>query len=321
VPAALRIASRHWLWILAGMGLVALVLVVNPFQLAKVFQQIDLRLLIVMIPTTLGIFVMRGVSWWFALRRIGIRIGAPRAVAVVFASKPMVFLPAGDLGRVAVLEASGATGAHDVGEVTATVAFQEMGFLMLISLPLVVALAIEPRLTPLVLFLAALLAFILTLVVWEPAYRRAVALVERIGFLRRFDRELRHIRPAFLKLFDARTILGVLGFSLIGVGLTFLLFQLALRAVGASNVGPMQAAFGYAVAYLVSGLTFTPVGLGAYEGIITAFMATQGVAPAQGAAAALLYRGFNEVFVAVVGIGVLFLMRRRFGAPSKLVRL
>jgi uncharacterized membrane protein YbhN (UPF0104 family) len=297
---------RNWLWGLAIAGLVALVVVVNPVQLAKVFSQVNFSLLVLMAPTTVAIFIVRSIAWWFALRRIGIRIPPQQAVKVVFAAKPMVFLPAGDLGRVAVLEVTGATGAHDVGEVTATVAFQEIGFLILMGLPLIPALLIEPALAPLLAGLVLLMTGILVLLLWGRAHARALALVERIGFLRRFDRELRHLRPAFRKLFDVRTILGVLGFNAIGVFLTFLLFELALHAVGANHVGLLQAIFSYAVAYLVSGLAFTPVGLGAYEGIITAFLLLQGVPPSQGAAAALLYRGFNEVFMAAIGIGFLF---------------
>lgn len=65
---------------------------------------------------------------------------------------------------------------------------------------------------------------------------------------------------------------------------------------GVENVGFARAASIYAVAYLMSGVT-TPVGLGAYEGILTGFMALQGVSPSSAAPAAILYRGFNEVFV------------------------
>jgi uncharacterized membrane protein YbhN (UPF0104 family) len=307
---------ENWLWGLALAGLAVLVVVVNPSELARVFRQVDVRVLLLMIPATLGISIVRGIGWWFTLRRIGLRISIPRAIVVVLATKPMVFLPAGDLGRVAVLEATGGTQVHDVGEVTATVAFQEIGFLLLIGAPLVPALALEPALTPLVVFLAGLLSTIMAVLLWEPAYVRAVALLERIRFLRRFDRELRHIRPAFLKLFDLKTTMGVLIFDALGVALTFLLFKLALNAVGATNVGLLQATFSYAVAYVVSGLTFTPVGLGAYEGIITAFLVLQGVPPSEGAAAALLYRGLNDVFMALVGVGFLYGLRRSVNVAS-----
>lgn len=306
---ALRILRENWLWLVAAGGLAALVIAVNPGRLGHVFREVDVRVLLLMVPTTIGIFVVRGVGWWFTLRRIGICLSVWRAIAVVFASKPLVFLPAGDLGRVAVLESTGAQG-HDAGEVASTVAFQEMVFLALMAVPLIPAMVVEPPLIPVLLLLIGLCALILVLLLWSPAYERAIALVERIPFLRRFDGELRHIRPAFVRLFELRTVVGVVVFDAIGVALTFFLFELALHAVGVVNVGLLQATFIYSVAYLLSGLTFTPVGIGAYEGIITGFMVLQGVAPSEGAAAALLYRGFNDVFMALLGLVVLVFLRR-----------
>jgi uncharacterized membrane protein YbhN (UPF0104 family) len=320
---AFAVLLGNWLWGLAIAGLAARVVAVNPVMLGQVFRQVDRRIVVLMVPTTLAIFIVRGIGWWFALRRIGIEISVARAVVILFAGKPMVFLPAGDLGRVAVLEATGATRGHNVGEVAATVAFQELGFLALLGVPLIPAVVVQPALAPLLLFLVLLLGIILAVLLWEPAYLRAVALVERIPFLRRFDRELRHIRPAFLKLFEARTILGVLISDALGVAVTFFLFELALNAVGATGVGLLQASFSYAVAYVVSGLAFTPVGLGAYEGIITGFMVLQGVPPWQGAAAALLYRGFNDVFMGLVGLAFLFSLRKatsRNGVTERYVR-
>lgn len=309
-----ELLTRNWIWLLAAAGLVALVVVVNPVRLGHVFRRVDTGIVLLMIPTTFAIYVVRGVGWWFALHRIGIKIGIARAIVVVLAAKPMVFLPAGDLGRVAVLEVAGVRG-QDAGAVASTIAFQEMVFLALMGVPLVPALLVEPQLAPLVAFLVILLGAILVLIVWEPAYRRAVAVIEQIPFLRRFDRELHHMRPAFLRLFHPRTMGGVAVFDALGVALTFLLFELALHAVGVRNVGLLQATFIYAVAYVVSGLALTPVGLGAYEGIITGFMVLQGVAPSEGAAAALLYRGFYDAFIALVGIGFLFGLRRSAGWP------
>jgi uncharacterized membrane protein YbhN (UPF0104 family) len=311
----LRILRKNWLWILAAAGLAALVVAVNPGRLGHVFRDVDKGVVALMVPTTLCIFVVRGIGWWFTLHRIGIRLPVVRVVAVVFASKPMVFLPAGDLGRVAVLESTGAQG-HDAGEVASTVAFQEMVFLGLMAIPLIPALIVEPPLIPILVLLVVLLGAVLVLLLWPPAYERAISLIEHFPFLRRFDRELHHIRPAFIRLFEARTLAGVVVFDAIGVALTFFLFELALHAVGVENVGILQATFVYAVAYLVSGLTFTPVGIGAYEGIITGFMVLQGVAPSEGAAAALLYRGFNDVFMAGVGL-VALLVLRRIAGPAR----
>ena len=179
-------------------------------------------------------------------------------------------------------------------------------------MPRLVGLAILPvvaqyqRLGPLAAALVALQALIFMILLWEPAYRRAVALVRRTRLLRRFERGLQNLRPASLRL-TARTVAGIVVPGAIALALTFLLFELVLDAVGVESIGFDRAASIYAVAYLVSALTTTPVGMGAYDGILTGFMALQGVSPSAGAAAAILYRGFNEVFMA--GFGLFFLMR------------
>lgn len=306
----------NWIWGLAVAGLTALVLAVNPEKLGHVMGQVRISLLLLMAPVTVAILVLRGIGWWFALRRIGVDIPILRAVVVVIAAKPMVFLPAGDLGRVAVLEEVEPHG-RSGGEVAATIAFQEIGFLLLMLVPLVPAVFVQPALAPLLLFLIVLYGGIVTVLGWEPAYVRAVALVELIPFLRRFDADLRRIRGAFLRLFHRRTLLGVGAFDALGAALTFVLFELALHAVGVDTVGLLQATVIYGVAYVVSGLTMTPVGFGAYEGIITGFMVLQGVPPSEGAAAALLYRGFNDVLMAILGLAVLLALRRH-GEPQAL---
>jgi uncharacterized protein (TIRG00374 family) len=310
---AAAFARANWVWGLAVAGLTALVLAVNPEKLGHVMGQVRVSLLLIMAPVTVAVLVLRGIGWWFALRRIGVNMPVMRAVAVVIASKPMVFLPAGDLGRVAVLDEVEPHG-RGAGEVAATIAFQEIGFLLLMLVPLVPAVFLKPALLPLLLFLVLLYGGIVTVLIWEPAYERAVSLVELVPMLRRFDTDLRRIRGAFLRLLSRRTLLGVGVFDALGVALTFVLFELALHAVGVDTVGLLQATVIYAVAYVVSGLTMTPVGFGAYEGIITGFMVLQGVPPSEGAAAALLYRGFNDVLMAILGVAVLLALRRR-GEP------
>jgi uncharacterized protein (TIRG00374 family) len=144
-------------------------------------------------------------------------------------------------------------------------------------------------------------------------------MVERIRFLRRFDRELRDIRPAFVKLFQPRIGLTIVLINAVAVALAFALFLLALHAVGVNNVGFAKAAFIYALGHILAALTFLPGGVGAYEGILTAFMALQGVPPSTGAAAAILYRGFNDIFMALIGLGAGWWLKRRW-PPSKAAR-
>lgn len=303
------LARRLWLPALALVAVTGLVIAVNPAELGGVLRRSRPLPLVLMAPTTVGVYVLRGLGWWVALRQIGVDISPPRAVQVILASKPLVFLPAGDLGRVAILELT-VSKDRDVGEVSATVAYQELLFLLLMGLVTIPICFQQPAVTPVVVGLAVLAGGIFWVLFWEPAYDRAVGLIVHIGVLRRFDRELRHIRPSFLALFTSRTLAGVLCFNAAALALAFLDFELALAAVGVEGVTYVQAAFIYALAYVLSGLAFTPAGLGAYEAILTGFMALEGVRPSVGAAAAILYRGYNDLFMAALGSGFLLHLRQ-----------
>lgn len=55
-------------------------------------------------------------------------------------------------------------------------------------------------------------------------------------------------------------------------------------------------------AQMLAGFTMVPAGLGSYEALLTGLLAVVGVAPAAAAAAALLYRGFSDRLMAVLGL-------------------
>jgi uncharacterized membrane protein YbhN (UPF0104 family) len=164
--------------------------------------------------------------------------------------------------------------------------------------------------------------------VWKPAYNRAIRTVERVRLLRRFDSQLRSIRPAFLELLHARVIVLVVMCNAAAVGLSFFLFYLSLHAIGQSQISMINAAFVLALSHILSGLSLIPGGVGPFEGLVTVLLITSGVPPASGAAAGLLYRGFNDILMAGVGAVFLVLIRRgrireqppRLPAPKRSAR-
>ena len=103
---------------------------------------------------------------------------------------------------------------------------------------------------------------------------------------------------------------GVLFFNTVSVALMYVLFYLALQAVGVTSLSFPQAAFVYGFAHLLSGLSFLPSGMGSQEAIVTGLLATHGVPASTGAAASLLYRGFNDGLMAVVGAASGILVRQ-----------
>lgn len=90
-----------------------------------------------------------------------------------------------------------------------------------------------------------------------------------------------------------------------------LLLYFAIHAVGASTVPLPAVAFALAMANLTAGLSLVPIGLGVFEGTITLLLVAAGVVPGEAAAAALLYRAFNDGFMAGLGAIVALGSRRR----------
>src|SRR3984893_17012573 len=112
--------------------------------------------------------------------------------------------------------------------------------------------------------------------------------------------------PLGVLLLPQVAIFGILLWPALAIGL----FWLALRAVHASGLGLQQVAFTYALGQVSAGLTVLPAALGAYEGMMTGLIAVQGGAPAAAALAALLYRAFNDVLMAVIGLALSGLSER-----------
>jgi uncharacterized membrane protein YbhN (UPF0104 family) len=311
---ALRQLRRYWAELFAAAGLVALIVGVNPLQLGRVFGHIDWRVAMLMVPVVLTLYVFRGWAWWVALRAIGEPIGFVQTQLIEFAGQVMIILPLGDLSRVAMVRAG--SNEQGAGAITATVALQEIAYMLLVSLGTLPRLAQHPNVA--LLMLATTLAFssVFVILLWEPAYERAVRVVEHVKYLRRFDRQLHEIRPAFLRLCRWRTLVPIVMLQATAAALSFLLFYLALLAIGLGSVSYITAVFALGVSYTFAAVSFLPLGIGAFEGLLTVVLITLGIPAAAGAASGLLYRGYNDVLMALVGGPSLLYVRARQRAGS-----
>lgn len=308
LKAPLRLLRRFWAEAFALVGLIALIVGVNPLQLGHVFSRIQWHEALLMIPVTFGIYLCRGTAWWIALRGVGEHISFRHTQLIEVAGQVMIFLPMGDLTRVAMVRATDRE--RGVGAITASVALQELTYMLLMSfgaLPQIVQ-----RHNVALLMMAMMLGFIGVFVVllWKPAYERAIRLVEHVRLLRRFDKQLHEIRPAFVRLCRWRVLVPVLAFQALAALLSFLLFYLALLAIGL-KVSYITAVFVLGVSYTFAAISFLPMGIGAFEGLLTVIMLTFGIPAASGAAAGLLYRGYNDVLMAAVGAPCLVYVRLR----------
>jgi len=308
IRAGLRVLRRFWAELLAAVGLVSLIIAVDPPRLGHVFSQIQWSVALLMVPVALAIYAFHAIAWWFALRSVGEHIRLRDTQLIELAGQVMVFLPLGDLTRVAMVRSTD----HDegVGAITATVALQELVYMFLMTLGALPHIVQRPNVALLMLAMILGFAGVFVILLWEPAYRWALRVVETVPFFRRFDEQLHEIRPAFLRVFRIRTLAPVLLFQAASALLTFLLFDLALDAIGV-HVSYIAAVFVLGVSYTFAAITFLPLGIGAFEGLLTVIMLTYGIPAAAGAGAALLFRGYNDVLMALLGVPCFLHVRRQ----------
>jgi len=305
----LHLLRRFWAEALAVASLVALVVGVNPFQLGHVFGHIQWHIALLMVPVVLVLYVCRGAAWWFALRGIGEHISFVHTQLIELAGQVMIILPMGDLSRVAMARSAHKKGG--VGAITATVALQEILYMLLVSVGALPRLSQHPGIAMLMLATTITFSSVFVVLLWKPAYDRAIRLVEHVRFLKRFDTQLHEIRPAFVQLCHWRTLLPIIALQAIAALFSFLLFYLALLAIGVNHVSYIVAVFALGVSYTFGAVSFLPLGIGAFEGLLTVILLTLGIPAAQGAAAALLYRGYNDVLMAMIGAPCLLYVRAR----------
>lgn len=297
---ALRFAREHWVVLLAIVSLCGLVIAVNPFRIAALFAGVDRRDLVLMAPCVVGIYFFKSFGWWVALRRVGVRIGPGRTLYVMFVGRTLIFLPTGDLARIALLRETGAEGAN-AGEVAATIAFQELLYMGLVGLAVLPRIGDHPQLIALVAAMAAAHLGIFVILLWSRGYDWAVSLVHRVRLLRRFDTPLRSLHPAFTRLTTPGVVIQVLFWNALAVMCLLLLFNFAVAAVAGPRLTLAETAFAYSLGHILGGLSFIPSGMGAMEAIVAGLMVTQGLPFDKGVAAVILFRAYNDLLSALLG--------------------
>ncbi len=308
----MRLLRDQWLGVAALVAVAGLVLAVDPRKLVGVLSGVDPRVLLAMAPCVILVYVLRALAWQGLLARAGIRATTRAAIAATFAGQALIFLPGGDLARAGLLEHDPADG-RSTADLMGTLVFDNVLYAALVTIAMAPVLLVLPQLTGVVAAAAAVEVAAILFFAWPQGYAWAVSLVTRLPGLRRYVEGFHVIGPTFRLLLHPATVLRAAVFDGAAVLTSLFLFELALHAVRVTHLSLAKAAFAFAAGHILSGATLLPAGLGAYEAILTGFLATQGIAPPTGAAAALLYRGFNDVLMALVGLFVGVAIRRRTG--------
>lgn len=304
-----HLVRRYWAELFAAISLLALIVGVNPLQLGHVFGRLDWRIALLMVPVVFALYLCRGMAWLVALRAVGEHVGFVQTQVIELAGQVMIVLPMGDLARVAMVRNTDRE--RGVGTLTATVAIQELLFMLFVSFGALPRLAEHPGVA--LIMILTMLGFLSVFVIllWEAAYERAVRLVEHVKVLRRFDKQLHEIRPAFVRLCMPRNLIPIAFFQAVAALLSFLLFFLAMRSIGLTSISYVDAVFVLGVSYTFAAISFLPLGIGAFEGLLTVILLTLGIPPAVGAATGLIYRGYNDVLMALIGLPALLYVRAR----------
>jgi uncharacterized membrane protein YbhN (UPF0104 family) len=302
---------EHWVVALAVVSLLLLVLFVNPMRIVGLVVSADRRDLVLMAPCLVAVYVFKGIGWWVTLRRVGSRASLTRSIYVMFAGRTLIFLPTGDLARIALLKERGDKGANS-GEIAGTIAFQELVYTGLVGLGVLPRIADHPELILLVAAMALAHAGIFAILLWKRVYDWAVGVVERVRLFRRFDEQLRSLRPAFVRMTTPSVVLQVVFWNALAVLVLMVMFNLAIHAVGA-KVGFGQTTFAYGLGHILGGLSLLPSGIAAMEAIVAGLLVTQGVPFYAGVAGVILFRAYNDALSALIG-ALVMLVGRRLGA-------
>lgn len=307
---------RHWLVIVGGSSLVGVVIAVDPSKLGSSLERANPLPLALMFPVVVSEYAVRGLGWHVLLRHLQVPVRRFDAIRAEIAGQSLIFLPAGDLGRVMLVRQT-VPRASDAGGIAASIVVDELLFMTILGLAAIPAAIRHPELIGAAVALVGLFCCTVGVLLWRRAFERALGGLDRFKVMRRHETTIRSLRTGVLQLARPGPLLRSAGWNALGAGLGFLLFELAMRTVGITGVSPAEAALMYAAGHLLAAASMLPGGLGSYEGIVTGFMVLEGVPAYTGAAAALLYRGFSDLFMAGLGLAVGAGLRRSAGHPSQ----
>ena len=306
----LRGLRENWIVAVGLVAVAALVIAVDPAKLGHDLANADGLFVVLMFPTVLALYLLHGLAWWIALRGISAPVGIRQAFSITYISQAFAFLPGGDLWRVPIIRSHHGEGL-DAGRIAATVIFDDLVYFFVLTFVMVPAVVQRPILAfPLSIALLPQLT-IFGILLWPRLYAFLAERVGEIPFLRRFEPQLKLLGPAFRELMTPHTLVPIVIVDAGCAALATCLFALAVTAVHATGFSLQQIAFTYASGQVLAGLTSVPAALGLYEGMMTGFMAVQGVAPAVAAAASFIYRAMNDLLMALIGLVVALLFERK----------
>jgi glycosyltransferase 2 family protein len=300
--------------VLGLVGIGALLLAVGPAQLWAALARFPLAAGPAVVLLLAGTYAAQGWRWHYLLRDAGVRLSLRDSELLNVAGQVVTaVIPIGDLTRAAF--ASQAARA-DFGEAAATVTVQELSYtvlLVLVATPGIVALGAGPL--PAIVVLAGVAAVVALLVV-QPIFDAADALVGRLPLLRRVQPQVEELQRSTAALLRRPRTLAGASVDLARALAAVTAFWLIADQLEPGRLSWTAAAFVLTFSYVGGAVSMVPGGVGANEASMVGLLAWSGMSPGPAAAAAILQRAFVTGLAVVLGMVAYSVARDRLGLGS-----
>lgn len=289
-------------------AVIALVLAVNPTQLASAIRHFRVGFIPAVLLLSVSYYLLQGVRWYFLLRDDGVDISMRDTVLLNVAGQSAALLPLGELTRALLV----AEAAHaPLGSVVATVTIQELTYtLILIAAAVPGALEHHAATWPVVGALVATAAVFVILTV-APVFAGVRSVVARTPLLSRMLHDIDRLQRDTVVLLRRPSTWTLSVISVLDALIAITLFWLVVHALAPGVVSWRAAAFVYAVSHVAGAVSLIPGGLGAYEASVAGLLVAAGADLDVAAAAAILHRCADKGINTLTGIGAYVIARRR----------
>jgi len=299
---------RTWLIVLALLGVVAylaLKVFSNPEELSQSFAGFEWRLLPLVLLLSFLNYIIRFLRWDFYCRKLALKVRRRQNIAIFGAGLVATITPgkAGELVKSFLLKENLGTAVSRSAPMILVERVLDFISLLLLSVAaMLICSLLKSQVATNNLYLIGASIFLVLLIV---GLIIATILVKRNISTRftRFSRILdwiRHFLTTTRSLFDWRTMIVSLGFSLPAWFAECAGFYFTLRGFGLTLPLAM-CVFIYCLASIVGALTFLPGGLGGAEASMIGLLHSYGVASPEAVASTVVIRACTLWFAVLVG--------------------
>ena len=296
--------------------LVALILILNPGQLAADISRFPL----IAVPAALGLttafYLSKGLRYHQLLRSQSIPITPRASVLFTVGGEAFGLLPLGELARAEL--ASEATKAP-IGTTAAAVTVQELLYtLVIVAIAIPGALAYAAGISGIAVSLLGVMVIIAILTI-HPVFEAVLRVVRAIPLARKACTQLEVLHEQVVRLMRRPDTWLWMTLSVLGALFELTLFWLMVHTMSGVPVSWISTTFIYGAAYITGAAVNPGGGIGGFEGTVVGLLTAHGVAAPAAIAAALLQRTADKGVITTAGLITWFWVRRHLRRRSGLL--